>query len=68
MNHSIHSADRTTHLKILVVASVAGIAMAGLSLLSRADNSDEASTHTPGVVKPGKPMTINHPKTPHLVL
>ena len=26
MNHSIYSADRTTHLKIVVVALVAGIA------------------------------------------
>ena len=30
MNHSFYSADRTTHLKIVVVALVAGIAMAGL--------------------------------------
>ena len=30
MNHSIHSADRATHLKIVVVALVAGIAVAGL--------------------------------------
>ena len=29
MNHSIHSADRATHLKIVVVALVAGIAVAG---------------------------------------
>ena len=28
MNHSIHSADRSTHLKIVVVALVAGIAVA----------------------------------------
>ena len=30
MNHSIHSADRSTHLKIVVVALVAGIAVAAL--------------------------------------
>ena len=30
MNHSIYSADRTTHLKIVVVALVAGIVVAGL--------------------------------------
>jgi hypothetical protein len=41
------------------VALVAGIAIAGLGLLSRAGNSDAASIHTAGVVKAGKPMTIN---------
>jgi hypothetical protein len=59
MNHSIYSADRATHLKIVVVALVAGIAIAGLGLLSRAGNSDAASTPTAGLVKAGKPMTIN---------
>ena len=28
MNHSIYSADRTTHLKVVVVARIAGIAVA----------------------------------------
>jgi hypothetical protein len=59
MNHSIYSADRTTHLKIVVVALVAGIAIAGLSLLFRAANSEAASTQTAGVVEGGKPMAIN---------
>jgi hypothetical protein len=57
MNHSIHSADRMTHLKIVVLASVAGIAIAGLVLLSRAGASDAKSTHAPGAVKA---VTINH--------
>jgi hypothetical protein len=34
MNYSIYSADRTTHLKIVVVALVTGIAIAGLGLSS----------------------------------
>jgi hypothetical protein len=34
MNHSIYSADRTTHLKIVVVALFAGLAVAGLALSS----------------------------------
>ena len=29
MNHSIPSADRTTHLKIVVIALIAGIEIAG---------------------------------------
>ena len=32
MNHSIHSADRATHLKIVVVALVAGIAVAAFGI------------------------------------
>ena len=59
MNHSIYSADRTTHLKIVVVALVGGIAIAGLGLLSHAANSDAASTQNKGAVKTGKPMMIN---------
>ena len=35
MNHSIYSADRTTHLKIVVVALVAGIVVAGFSISAR---------------------------------
>jgi hypothetical protein len=59
MNHSLYIADRTTHLKIVVVALVGGIAIAGLGLLSRAANSDAGSTQTAGAVKAGKPMMIN---------
>ena len=55
MNHSIHSADRATHLKIVVVALVAGIAVAafGISARSGADYSQTAH-----VVKAGKAITI----------
>jgi hypothetical protein len=35
MNHSIYSADRTTHLKIVVVALLAGLAVASLAISSR---------------------------------
>ena len=55
MNHSIHSADKATHLKIVVVALVAGIAVAafGISARSTADYSQTAH-----VVKAGKPVII----------
>jgi len=56
MNHSIHSADRATHLKIVVVALVAGIAVAGFGISARTSSSDY--TQTAHVVKAGKPMTI----------
>ena len=55
MNHSIHSADRATHLKIVVVALVAGIAVAAFGISART-NSDY--TQTANVVKAGKPVVV----------
>jgi hypothetical protein len=55
MNHSIYSADRTTHLKIVVMTLVVGIAGVGLALSSRS-SSDAGSTKTAGVVRAGKPV------------
>lgn len=57
MNHSIYSADRTTHLKIVVVALVAGILVAGFSISTRTV-SDEGFTQTARVMKAGKPVAI----------
>jgi hypothetical protein len=59
MNHSIYSADRTTHLKIVVVALVAAIAVAGFSITART-TSDEGFTQTAStrVMKAGKPVVI----------
>ena len=57
MNHSIYSADRMTHLKIVVVALVAGILVAGFSISTRT-TSDEGYTQTARVMKAGKPVTI----------
>ena len=57
MNHSIYSADRTTHLKIVVVALVVGIAVAGFSISAR-NTSDEGFTQTAKVMKAGKPVVI----------
>ena len=57
MNHSIHSADRTTHLKIVVIALVAGILVAGLGISAR-NASDEGLTQTARVMKAGKPVVV----------
>jgi len=59
MNHSIYSADRMTHLKIVVVALIAGILVAGLSISSR-KTTDEGLTQTASthVMKAGKPVAI----------
>ena len=57
MNHSIHSADRATHLKIVLVALVAGIAVAGFGISART-NSDY--TQTAHVVKAGKQIAVTN--------
>jgi hypothetical protein len=56
MNHSIYSADRSTHLKIVVVALVAGIVVAGLGISARATSEDYAQAAH--VIKAGKPVTV----------
>ncbi|WGS17073.1 MULTISPECIES: hypothetical protein [unclassified Bradyrhizobium] len=57
MNHSIHSADRATHLKIVVVALVAGIAVAAFGISAR-NNADFTQTAQTQVIKAGKPVAI----------
>jgi hypothetical protein len=57
MNHSIYSADRSTHLKIVVVALVAGIAVAGFGISART-SSDDGLAQTARVIKAGKPVAI----------
>lgn len=54
MNHSIHSADKATHLKIVVVALVAGIAVAALGISARTTDYSQ----TAHVVKAGKPVVV----------
>ena len=60
MNHSIHSADRGTHLKIVIVALVAGIAVTSLGLAAR---SGSDSTQTARVMKAGKPVVLTSSDT-----
>ena len=61
MNHSIYSADRSTHLKIVVMALVAGIAVAGFGISAR--TSSDEYTQTARVIKAGKPMAITSANT-----
>jgi hypothetical protein len=56
MNHSIYSADRATHRKIVVVALVAGIMVTGLGIAAR--TTDESYTQTARMIKAGKPVTV----------
>jgi hypothetical protein len=57
MNHSLHSADRSTHLKIVAMAIVAGIALAGFGVAARSGNQEGAS-QTAKVIKAGKPVMV----------
>jgi hypothetical protein len=61
MNHSIYSADRSTHLKIVVVALVAGIVVAGLGISARTSSDD--FTQTARILKAGKAVTITSSST-----
>ena len=58
MNHSIYSADRTTHLKVVIVALIAGILVAGFGIISMRNSSDEGLTQTARVMKTGKPVMV----------
>ena len=62
MNHSIYSADRATHMKIVVVALVAGIAVAGLGISARLTAGD-GYAQTARVIKAGKPVAITSSDT-----
>ena len=57
MNHSIYSADRSTHLKVVGVALVAGIVVAGLGISART-NSDDGFAQTARIIKAGKPVAV----------
>jgi hypothetical protein len=50
MNHSIYSADRTTHIKIVAVALVAGIGIAGFGIAVHI-NSDAGYFQTAHIIK-----------------
>ena len=50
MNYSIYGADRTTHLKVVVVALISEILVAGFSI-SIHNSSDEGLTQTARVMK-----------------
>jgi hypothetical protein len=60
MNHSMHTADRSTHLKIVVVALVAGVAVAGFGIAARSNSDYSQTAH---VIKAGKPMAVTSSDT-----
>jgi hypothetical protein len=67
MNHSLYSADRATHMKIVVVALIAATLVAGVGIAARVsgpntDGSRQLEAHIP-VIKAGSPMAITSSDT-----
>ena len=57
MNHSIHSADRSTHLKIVGVALAAGIAVTAFGATARGSVDYTQTAH---VIKAGKQLVVTN--------
>jgi len=56
MNHSMYSADRRTHLKIIVVGLACAIVVAAVGIFA---NLGEVDLGTAPLVKAGQPTTIS---------
>ncbi|OKO87546.1 hypothetical protein AC629_13880 [Bradyrhizobium sp. NAS80.1] len=66
MNHSIHSVDRATHLKIVVVALVAGIIVAGFGIAARSSANFSQTAQSTHVIKAGKPVAVTSAGSPEI--
>jgi len=62
MNHSIYTADRATHLKIVVVALLAATTLCGLSIFLHS-TSNIAHAASTALVKAGKPVAMSSSTT-----
>jgi hypothetical protein len=60
MNWSMYTADRTTHLKIVVVGLAAALLIAVVGISARGLNSgtDVMSAQAPTVIKAGGPVVV----------
>jgi hypothetical protein len=59
MNHSFYSIDRTTHLKIVAMALIGAIAIAGISIAAHTSGSNGiAQGEHVRVVKAGQPVMM----------
>jgi hypothetical protein len=56
MNHSIYSADRATHLKIVVVGILCATLVVAVGTFARVSNVDLG---TAALVKAGQPTTLS---------
>ena len=57
MNHSFYSVDRTTHVKIVALALIGAIAVAGIGIAAHSNAGSAQADHV-RVVKAGQPATI----------
>ena len=68
MNYSLATADRSTHLKVVVVALVAAILVVAVGIAARVSSTDTetARVRTQGVVvvKAGTPAAYTRTETP----
>lgn len=55
MNHSMRSADRNTHLKIVMISLIGAVAISTLAICSRVGSPAVAD----GVVRPVQPLTMS---------
>jgi len=56
MNHSMYGADRTTHLKIVVIGLLCATVVAGVGIFAHVSNVDLG---TDVLVKAGQPTTLS---------
>ena len=57
MNHSLYSADRTTHSKIVIVALICATAVTGIGIAAHSRPGDEAAGAA-RVIDAGKPAMM----------
>ena len=61
MNHSLLSADRRTHLKVVVVALMGAILAVGVGIAAHVSSNGEVARlqGNPPVLKAGQPVTFS---------
>jgi hypothetical protein len=57
MNHSMYSADRATHLKIVVTGLLCATIVAAVGIFARVDS--DVAIGTAALVKAGQPTTMS---------
>ncbi len=67
MNHSLLTADRTTHLKIVVVALIAAIMVVAVGIGTHLATDETAGVRSGGpVLRAGKPATYTDRDAPFI--